>query len=365
MEGVAEIYDFCEQALRLARSVDDRVNVAWALSSMGYYPSLMRPPTPAGLAMLEESIALFREMDDAMGLNHALRRYAQMMLQMKDYAHAQALLDEAMLGAREADDRNALAQTHLSLGDIYRMQEKNLAQAAKEYEISLALFQEQNNRLGTIYASSHLGEIEQLRQQWARADELYRQSLVVLRDFAPTSNTYGFMITRMGSTAASARDFERATVLFAAVADLFTHFKPTDEEPLDVRAQQDLKQMQTQMSATAFAEAWELGRTMSREQVIAYALQPMANAAAMAQTVMSDDTPSVGAPNAVLVEPLTERELEILRAVADGHSNRVIAAELFLALGTVKWYLNAINTKLGVSSRTQAVARARELNLLP
>jgi LuxR family maltose regulon positive regulatory protein len=62
--------------------------------------------------------------------------------------------------------------------------------------------------------------------------------------------------------------------------------------------------------------------------------------------------------------PLTERELEILERVARGMSNRDVAEDLFLSPGTVKWYLNQIYSKLGVNSRTQAVARARDLHLV-
>ncbi len=65
-----------------------------------------------------------------------------------------------------------------------------------------------------------------------------------------------------------------------------------------------------------------------------------------------------------LFEPLTERELEVLRLVAAGTSNRVIAAHLTVTLGTVKKHLNNIFGKLDVQSRTQALARARELGLL-
>ncbi|HEX9926198.1 MAG TPA: LuxR C-terminal-related transcriptional regulator, partial [Anaerolineae bacterium] len=65
-----------------------------------------------------------------------------------------------------------------------------------------------------------------------------------------------------------------------------------------------------------------------------------------------------------LVDPLSPRELELLHLVADGRSNQEIAQELFLAIGTVKKHLNNIFGKLEVSSRTQAVARARELDLL-
>lgn len=65
-----------------------------------------------------------------------------------------------------------------------------------------------------------------------------------------------------------------------------------------------------------------------------------------------------------LIEPLSERELEILRLVARGLSNREIAEALYVTLGTVKKHLNNIFSKLYVKSRTQAVLRGREQNLL-
>lgn len=65
-----------------------------------------------------------------------------------------------------------------------------------------------------------------------------------------------------------------------------------------------------------------------------------------------------------LVEPLSERERQVLRLVAAGLSNREIADELVVAVSTVKSHTNHIYGKLGVKSRTQAVARAQELGLL-
>jgi LuxR family maltose regulon positive regulatory protein len=65
-----------------------------------------------------------------------------------------------------------------------------------------------------------------------------------------------------------------------------------------------------------------------------------------------------------LPEPLSERELEVLRLLGEGLTNQQIAGRLFIVVGTVKKHTSNIYGKLGASNRTQAIARARELNLL-
>ena len=65
-----------------------------------------------------------------------------------------------------------------------------------------------------------------------------------------------------------------------------------------------------------------------------------------------------------LIEPLSERELAILRELAKGATNREIAARLHLAEGTVKNYVTTILQKLGVVDRTRAALRGRELGML-
>jgi LuxR family maltose regulon positive regulatory protein len=64
------------------------------------------------------------------------------------------------------------------------------------------------------------------------------------------------------------------------------------------------------------------------------------------------------------LEPLTAREGEVLMLIAEGLSNQEIAARLFVATSTVKGYVHSVFRKLEVDSRTRAVARARELNLI-
>lgn len=68
--------------------------------------------------------------------------------------------------------------------------------------------------------------------------------------------------------------------------------------------------------------------------------------------------------DAGLAEPLTEREREVLRGVAEGLSNREIGQKLFLTEGTVKNYVTSVLQKIGARDRTQAALRAKELGLL-
>jgi DNA-binding NarL/FixJ family response regulator len=73
---------------------------------------------------------------------------------------------------------------------------------------------------------------------------------------------------------------------------------------------------------------------------------------------------TVGAARSGLVEPLTDRELEVLHLVAGGDSNQDIARKLVVSLATVKTHINHIFGKLDAESRVQVVARARTLGLL-
>src|SRR5262249_30690878 len=65
-----------------------------------------------------------------------------------------------------------------------------------------------------------------------------------------------------------------------------------------------------------------------------------------------------------LVEPLTDREVAMLRMLSGTLSQREIGQELFVTLNTVKFHTKSIFRKLGVGTRAEAVARARELDLL-
>jgi LuxR family maltose regulon positive regulatory protein len=82
----------------------------------------------------------------------------------------------------------------------------------------------------------------------------------------------------------------------------------------------------------------------------------------------ADGTPPLRRARAMppgLAEPLTDREMEVLRLLAAGRSNQHIARDLFVTLDTVKKHVTHVLGKLGAANRTEAAARARELGLIP
>ncbi|MHB8753244.1 MAG: LuxR C-terminal-related transcriptional regulator, partial [Aggregatilineales bacterium] len=117
----------------------------------------------------------------------------------------------------------------------------------------------------------------------------------------------------------------------------------------------DLKaQLKAELGTEAYESAWQHGQTMDLDKVVAQLL----------------GTPEIAHPerdqkhSQALADPLSERELEVLRFIADGLSNAEIAQKLYLSVGTVKVHTRNIYGKLGVNSRTQAIVLAQKLRLI-
>ncbi len=113
---------------------------------------------------------------------------------------------------------------------------------------------------------------------------------------------------------------------------------------------------------SAFEAAWSAGRAMSIEAVVDLALTEQL---ADRHSPTNDEAPQFAQPElTTLIEPLSQREREVLELIAEGLSNTEIAERLFLAPTTVKVHTRHIYEKLNVNSRTQAVAQAHKLKLL-
>ena len=122
--------------------------------------------------------------------------------------------------------------------------------------------------------------------------------------------------------------------------------------------------------APAAAQAWAAGaRGLLHRDTPPERLAAAVVAVAEGATVLDDDAADAllrrGASGAGPVEPLTPRELGVLRLLGEGLPNKAVAARLEVSENTVKFHVNAIFGKLGVQSRTEAVVRATRLGLIP
>jgi ATP/maltotriose-dependent transcriptional regulator MalT len=198
--------------------------------------------------------------------------------------------------------------------------------------------------IGGDYAG--LGYIEYLQGNYAEAMRCYRQSL---RQF-----THLFFslprVAHLSQTLVNIAKLLAAQDRREDAAALFTLVTAHTGNLQGVRswAEEGLATLQAQLSPEAFARAIEHGKTLDFETVV--------------QALLTEESAEISTtPGSDL---LNERELQILRLLAEGKSNREIAEALIFSVGTVKWYVNQIYGKLHVGSRTQAAARARELGVL-
>src|SRR5262249_55822147 len=143
-----------------------------------------------------------------------------------------------------------------------------------------------------------------------------------------TSNDQAFV--GLANAARARGQFERAIHLLAATNRdaLIEYFERFSE--LRDAYEDDVSSVRAQLGEDAFAKAWAVGKALTREQAIAYAL---------ADDTELNSTEATSEPQPAS-DALSVRELEVLRLVAKGLSNREIAQRLVLAVSTVKWYLN-------------------------
>ena len=142
----------------------------------------------------------------------------------------------------------------------------------------------------------------------------------------------------------------------AALNDLLGEpFRPGAQAAFD----RILAEVRAALGEASFAAAWTAGRALTVKEAVAEALAVDGAADASAA-----DEPRQSRMDASTASALTRRELEVLRLVAGGHSDREIAAALFIGLATVHTHLANLYGKLDVSSRTAAVAAARRRGIL-
>ncbi len=208
----------------------------------------------------------------------------------------------------------------------------------------------------SAYSLWALGVAAWRRGDLGRAAGLVQQSLR-LRDRLNHRMGAAYCLEVLAWIAASGRQYERAAVLLGAAATgaslLRSLGTPLDSNQPMAGFQRDCERQARQaLGETAFQAAYDRGLQLPAEDALAYALQ---------QLLKKPPTPTVpAAPAPVAPEPgaapLTPREIEVALLVAQGRSNKEIAAQLVISPRTAEGHVERILTKLGFTSRAQVVA---------
>jgi predicted ATPase/DNA-binding CsgD family transcriptional regulator len=255
---------------------------------------------------------------------------------------AKASGEEALRLAEECGDYWLQASiSGFLLASVYRAL-KQYPEALRWHRRGLELFElvGQSWGIGAIYRL--IGFIWLKLKDYPATLRDYKASL---RIFAENGQTHEqlFNLRYISEALICQSDFQRAAELLAFVAHHPGSLNPARQLSLKL-----LAELEAELPPEQYQAALEKWRAATLETVVA--------------DVLAENAPE--ARQAAAADALTEREIEVLKLMADGLTNPEIAERLVLSVGTVKWYSSQILGKLNVKNRLQAVARADELGLL-
>jgi LuxR family maltose regulon positive regulatory protein len=318
---------------------------------------------------LGQSLALFRELEDTGGIAELLSDHGYLFAGRGDYERANAYYQESLILSRHLGNSHSIMVALFLLGVLTHAR-GDLRQAREYLEESLTMLRKVQDSYLHSGVLSALARIELEQGNYAQAQINLVESVTNLRNMderwqiLPALELFACLAEAEGQQLPDGyyRLLQSAR-LFGAVEALHETLgigTPLFDQQFVERW---IANLRVQLDETTIAVAWAEGRAMTLEQTIAFALEITSTSVGTTLFEQGNSEIEVGKREREH-DTLTERELEVLRLIAAGHSNRQIANELFLTLNTAKSHIHHIYEKLGVASRTQAVSRAHELHLL-
>jgi predicted ATPase/DNA-binding CsgD family transcriptional regulator len=266
----------------------------------------------------------------------------------QNWVQAVDLLNQCMGIAERLGDPKLIAIFAWRLG-LSELHLRHYDAAQRLFERGLKVYQEIDYRWGLTVSYGGLAQVAAALNDFGEARRYFRQILEIELNLG-LSLWVTYTIQDIGLMLAQEGEKEWAVELLSLV-----HQHPKTTVGNRHLAGQRLVELQAELPPAVFSAANQKGRA---RDVMATGRELIA---AFSQSVASVPPPVNKQPSP---NGLTGRELDILRLIADGLTNQEIAERLYLTRGTVKWYSREIYSKLGVSSRTQAVGRAQSLGLL-
>lgn len=388
-----EVYSWLVRALDAsARATAYRAKALWAAG----LAALSQGDSQAAIIHLEESVALWRKLDDPGGLSLALRELSYVMISQEpaaalptsvesvalarsvgrnwqlamcvfilgttltavgDQEAAREVLAEANLLFREIGDAWGISITLFTLG-LTSGQQGDYESARSQLTEAVTGWPAKEDDWSRSQVLTLLGEVTQLQNDPKAAIPLYIEGLQL--SLSVNDKTQVALILRhLGSVARSFGEYERSIQLFAA-ATLWevsgaNAFMPLIDPAL---CQAEIAELRADLGEEPFAAQWEKGRLLTLEQVIDWASAlPRVAEGESEQGALA--MPSAATP----FDELTSREVEVLRFLVQGLTYAQIADQLIISHRTVNTHATSIYSKLGVSSRAAATRFALDHHL--
>jgi predicted ATPase/DNA-binding CsgD family transcriptional regulator len=313
-EEEEQVRQFFRDNLAHARENEDTWACAWFQYSLGVIGSRSEL-TPEAQLLLEESISAFEKCGDRWGSTAALHHLGSKIAEQGNYLEARAIFHKSLQICKEIGDQGGVEFSLHFLGEI--------ARGMQEYEGSL------NYLLDAIQIGKELN-----------------------------SFMYFWHLYELSSSLEAAGKLEWAVEIFAHFCEHYPD--KSDWEEYSQFCNKGFDRLKASLPVEDFTIARLRGEREDLDSLLSRLVQEVSNQGSRSMAGETFTPPEKQA----LIEPLSPREQEVLALVEAGLSNREIAERLVITVGAVKKHLNNIFGKLQASSRTQAVARAREAGLL-
>lgn len=306
-------------------------------------------------ALASKAYRISREIVDTWFSAYPLIDIGKAALGLGDYVSAKEHFEASYAIREQFRDPEGMALALSHLGEIELLQ-GDFKAAQQNYQRSHKIYREINDKGGLASTHKGLGDCALAIDDYRSSSEHYLQALCIARDIQYTPLSISLLIG-IGELLWKIGRGERGMELFLVASE-----DPASEHETKERARRAVTAHKAHLSAEQFAAASEKTMRSSISEFIEtlVAELPVLNLAETIKTAASTVQVNVQP----LIEPLTERELEVMRLIANGLTNKQIAETLIISTGTTKWYTSNIYSKLGVNNRTQAVAHAREIGLI-
>src|SRR5215472_15352693 len=296
----------------------------------------------AARLLLEESLALARQFGQVADTAFAMNWLGAYALREGDLATALALAKQARDLYQHVQDPCGVAQAQLTIAGV-ELAQGHKEDAVAQIELTIGLLAEIGEQWMRATALSKGLSIEYWRQgRFAEAAECQKQSLELMRALDDRSGA-PLSIEFLAWIASAEGRAERAACLFGASKATWGAWPATLPEPFQTARTKAETAARDRLGEKAYAAAFGRGAQMNFADAIVYALE---------------EKPSARTRQSSVREGLSRRELEIAALVAEGLSNKQIAARLVIGQRTAETHIENIMNKLGVNTRAQVAAWA-------